>query len=441
MAAGPYDVGGADDAGTGTEAAVDFLDRLRAVAAVHPVLALPVRRRRRRRARRRVALPSVLVRSLPGTPSATEAGRRIRARTTPATPSHARTQDGTAAADDGVDRHRRRRPDPRPTRSASSRAPTSPGRPAASPAPRPWPRCGPTGSDRVVLGTDGLTGGARAAGLDGRTANARAQVDDARRAARRRSSPTPRSGAVAGGAEEAPGGPRLAEQRYLAELALITLQAPARQRPDRAGRAAPRRRRRARGRRRDDGRHRRAALAAPGHVAGPARASRPPTRGAVAEPRDAVLLDPAGLADVTAAVATRDDLAGAVAGDAGAALQAYDAAISRATSVAWRGDPEGFRAAARDLRSTMDGLRQRVSLLSPADGTYSLASSDAPLVLTVRNDLPVRRRRAARRPGARQPRAVDRRHRPADARPGSADHAPGADRGPAVRRLRRRPRR
>ena len=29
-----------------------------------------------------------------------------------------------------------------------------------------------------------------------------------------------------------------------------------------------------------------------------------------------------------------------------------------------------------------------MTLLAPADGTYSLASSDAPLVLTVRNDLP-----------------------------------------------------
>jgi len=30
-----------------------------------------------------------------------------------------------------------------------------------------------------------------------------------------------------------------------------------------------------------------------------------------------------------------------------------------------------------------------VTLLAPADGTYSLGSSDAPLVLTVRNDLPI----------------------------------------------------
>jgi hypothetical protein len=33
-------------------------------------------------------------------------------------------------------------------------------------------------------------------------------------------------------------------------------------------------------------------------------------------------------------------------------------------------------------------LRDRVALVAPADGTYTLASNDAPLVLTVRNDLP-----------------------------------------------------
>ena len=89
-----------------------------------------------------------------------------------------------------------------------------------------------------------------------------------------------------------------------------------------------------------------------------------------------------------AAVASRDDLAGAVVGSADSALAAYDAAIARTASVAWRGDPEGFRAAAAATRRAVDRLRDRVTLLAPADGTYSLASSDAPLVLTVQNDLP-----------------------------------------------------
>jgi hypothetical protein len=242
------------------------------------------------------------------------------------------------------------------------------------------------GTERVVLSTEGLSGGGRAAGIDATTASARAQAT------------TPGGpldvlvadatlGAVAGSAEEAPGGARMAEQRYLAELALITLQAPRGSSPTVL--VAP-------PRDVDAGPEGAAAMMAdsaglpwlrPGPLADllgvPAVDA-----GTVAEPRDAVLLDPAGLADVTEAVGTRDDLAGAVAGNPGTALQPYDAAVSRATSVAWRGDPEGFREAAQDVRSTMEGLRQRVSLLSPADGTYTLGSSDAPLVLTVRNDLP-----------------------------------------------------
>ena len=111
--------------------------------------------------------------------------------------------------------------------------------------------------------------------------------------------------------------------------------------------------------------------------------------GDLAGPGEAARLDPAGMADVAAAVAVREDLAGAVDGDADTALQAYDAATARATSVAWRTDTDGFRASASALRSAMERLRGKVTLLAPADGTYSLGSSDAPLVLTVRNDLPV----------------------------------------------------
>jgi len=110
--------------------------------------------------------------------------------------------------------------------------------------------------------------------------------------------------------------------------------------------------------------------------------------GALTDPADAVQLDAAGLAQLTDGVAARDDLAGAVVGDADTALQALDAAAARAASVAWRTDPEGFRAAAADFRAGVDRVRGRVTLLAPADGTYTLASSDSPLVLTVHNDLP-----------------------------------------------------
>lgn len=380
MAAGPYDVDGEDDAGTGTEEAADFLERLRSLAETHPVLALPYGDVDLD-ALDAAALSGVLVRSLPGAPAAVgdpaaedaPAGPEV-----PGTPA----EDGGAAGE--------------VTTGAGARILVD----ALGVEPRTdiaWPAGGIArtatlatlrahGTDRAVLSTEGLTAGNRAAGLEGTSATAHAQ-------ARTPDGPLDvlvadaTLGAVVGGAEQAPGGARLAEQRFLAELALIALQAPRGSSPT-------------------------VLVAPPRDVdAGPEGVGammadsagltwlRPGTlsellgiaavdAGAVAEPRDAVLLDQAGLADVTEAMATRDDLAGAVAGDADTALQAYDAATSRAVSVGWRGDPEGFREAAGDLRSTMSGIRQRVSLLSPADGTYSLGSSDAPLVLTVRNDLP-----------------------------------------------------
>ena len=94
----------------------------------------------------------------------------------------------------------------------------------------------------------------------------------------------------------------------------------------------------------------------------------------------------------------RDDLAGAVVGDADTALPGLRRRHrpGRPRSP-WRGDPEGFRAAARAACGPRwTGCASQVTLLAPADGTYSLGSSDAPLVLTVRNDLPVRRPGAAR---------------------------------------------
>ncbi len=98
--------------------------------------------------------------------------------------------------------------------------------------------------------------------------------------------------------------------------------------------------------------------------------------------------------------AVRDDLAGAVVGDAGTALQA-------ATTPRSPGPPRSPGAAtrrasggrARRCDATIDRLRDRVTLLAPADGTYSLASSDAPLVLTVQQRPALRRRGAARASG------------------------------------------
>ncbi len=412
MAAGPYAVDGVADAGAGTEAAVDFLDRLGAVAGVHPVVALPYGDVDLD-ALDTAALPGVLVRSLPSSPGptadqgegedageqdATGAGPTGEEQSTGDQPAGGRTADGGTPAE--------------PTGEGTGTGDGGEAGAATGPSvgarilvdalgvqPRTeiaWPAGGvvrpvtlaalrDAGMDRAVLSSEAVTGGADAVGLTGGTSSVGARagapggpvdvlVADAALAA------------VAGSAETAPGGPRLAEQRYLAELALITLQAPAGSAPGVL--VAP-------PRDVDAGPEGAAAMMAdstglpwlrPGSL-DEFLAAAPVDAGQVDEPRDAVLLDPAGLTDVVAAVDLRDGLAGAVSGDAGTALQPFDAATSRATSVAWRDEPDAFRAAARDLRATITGLRGRVSLLSPADGTYTLGSSDAPLVLTVENDL------------------------------------------------------
>jgi Family of unknown function (DUF6049) len=383
MAAGPYEIDG--QPGRGTDAAAAFLERLATVAAVHPVVALPYGDVDAD-ALTAAGLPGVLTRSLPGTPDGTAQDP----------PGSTRSEDGAAATSPGT---------------APGSAPPEGGAAEGAGAailadaldvePRTdlaWAAGGTLradtlatlrsgGVEQVVLGPGGLTGGDDAIGLADPTAAARTTVAaadgdlDVLVA-------DPTLGGLVGAAEEASGGARMAEQRYLAELAVLSLQAPA-------------------------GTEQTVLVAAPREVeAGPDGAGammadtaslpwlRPATvaelstgapapAGALADPVDAPTLDPAGMADVAAGAAVREDFAGAVVGDADTALRSYDAAIARAASATRRDDPEDFRAVAAGLRTAMDRLRGQVTLLAPADGTYSLGSSDAPLVLTVRNDLPM----------------------------------------------------
>nr|WP_246324250.1 DUF6049 family protein [Petropleomorpha daqingensis] len=357
MAAGPYAVAGKEDAGKGTDDAAAFLQRLRAVAAVHPVVALPYGDVDAD-SLQTAGLGAVLTRSLPeaGTASAggegQGAGARILADALGVEPG----TDVAWVADGAVH-------------------------------PETLAALQNGGAKQVVLDAGALSEGTRAVGLRGSSAAARTSVAlssgpmDALVA-------DPTLGALGGSTEKTAGGVRIAEQRYLAELSVLALQAPA----DPA--QAP------------------SVLIAPPREVGADpdgvrqmmsdTAELPWLRAASVEDlttgpsSDAgtlvaagtTALDGSGLADVAAAVASRDDLAGAVVGDADSALAPEDAALSRATSVAWRTDPAGFRDAAQDVRTTIGEQRDRVTLLAPADGTYSLASSDAPLVLTVRNDLP-----------------------------------------------------
>ena len=240
-----------------------------------------------------------------------------------------------------------------------------------------------------MLSADGYTDAAAALGGTGETAAARVPVDTA-------SGETttlvadPALSEVVATAETTAGGPRVAEQRYLAELGVLTdqlatvdpavaqtvLVVPPRDLeadPDWATAMMA-----------DTVTQPWLAAASVEQLAeGPVAAA-----GDLVDPAAADQLSGPPLADLAAAVGIREDVAAAVVGDADTALAGYDAAVSRASSSAWRGEPDGFAAAAADVLDTLTGLRGQVSLLSPADGAYSLASSDAPLVLTVRNDLP-----------------------------------------------------
>ena len=387
MAAGPYAVAGVAGGGKGTDSAVAFLGRLRALAAVHPVVALAYGDVDAD-ALVAAGMADVLIRSLPGTTAGTAqqhpgaaAPRSTSVSTapTPASPTAGAPADGGAAVQGAGARilqatlHAAPRTDLFWAAGSSLRNHTLATLQAG-------------GVQQVVLGTAGIADGGRHVGLLGGSAAVGATLQLP-------AGPLgvlvadPVLGTVVGAAEHTPGGPRLAEQRYLAELAVLDLQG--RPGSEQTVLVAP-------PRAVDPGPEGAGAMMAdtagspwlrPGALPGLQAAAGT----AVAKASDRAepeRLDAAGLADVGRAVAVREDLAGAVVTDPGTTLAGYDAAIARTASVAWWGDPARFRAAAVSLQTNLESLRTRVTLLAPANGTYSLASSDAPLVLTVRNDLP-----------------------------------------------------
>ncbi|WP_245159209.1 DUF6049 family protein, partial [Blastococcus sp. TF02A_35] len=379
MADGPYAVDGEDGAGTGTDEARAFLERLRAAAAAHPVVALPYGDVDAD-SLQAAGLAEVVTRSLPGAPGGTAQDppgpAPVPAPATGTAPPPAQDEPRTTGAGSEILGEAL---DVTPVTDLAWAADGS-----FEPATLETLRDG--GVDRVVLRSSALTGGASAVGRDGSDAVAHATapvadgnidvlVADAALAE------------VVGSAEDTPGGPRLAEQRYLAELAALTQQSPPGSvqtvlvAPPRDVRSGPE-----------------GAGAMMADTTGMAWL-RPETltglgavpaadAGAVTTSPDERRLDAAGTAALADAVALRDDLAGSVVGDAGTALQAQDAGIARSASVLWADDPQGFLATAEAARAAVERLRGRVTVVAPADGTYSLASSTAPLVLTVDNDLP-----------------------------------------------------
>lgn len=375
MAAGPYPVDGV--AGTGTADAADLLARLSRLAADHDVVALPYADAD---ADALVAAgrPEALLRTLPGTAEGTA------------------RQPGT---DDGA-------LVPAPADSPPEDAAATTGAGAAiieevlGVEPRTdlaWPAGGTVdeatlatlgtgGVSTVVLAEDGLTDGSEAVGDDGDPAAARGVLETPTGPVTALVADGELAGAVADATLHPEAG-RLVEQRYLAELAALhTQQAPG---------------------------VRQSVLVAPPRWVDPdpvtvaammADTTTQPwlapvpvaavADGPAAEVGELTGTDPdvglpaSTMAGIVEASRARDDVAAAVVGDADAALAGYDAAIARAASAQWRGRPEEFQTAVTELRDTIARLREQVTLVSPADGTYTLASSEAPLVLTVRNDLP-----------------------------------------------------
>nr|WP_279590961.1 DUF6049 family protein [Modestobacter marinus] len=369
MAAGPYLVDGEE--GRGTADAAQLLERLRRLAADHDVVALPYADLD---ADALVAAgeSAALLRALPGDGTARQPGTADGA-LVPA--SAAGSSNDTGAGTAIVER----------VLGVEPRTDLA------------WPAGGTVdeatldtlvsgGVGTVVLAEDGLTDGSRAVGDDGDPATARGELETAG---------GPVTALVAdGGLAEAvataslqPEAGRLVEQRYLAELAALHAQ---------QGAGTPQ-----------------SVLVAPPRWVDPdpgtvaAMMTDTLTQSWLAPVPVAALVDgptadvgeltgtdpdvrlpSATMAGIVETSRVRDDFAAAVVGDADEALAGYDAAIARAASAQLRGEPEVFQGVVTDLRDTVAGLREHVTLVSPADGTYTLASSDAPLVLTVRNDLP-----------------------------------------------------
>src|SRR6266498_2176378 len=199
------------------------------------------------------------------------------------------------------------------------------------------------------------------------------------------------------------GGQRLVEQRYLAELAMITAEAPSVQRrilvapphdwsplPDAAA-----------GMLRDT---RDVGWLTPGSVAELARSTELVNRGALVYPRGAPELPADQAGRIRKLQELVDQFRSALDNIAeNQLLERYTHALQRAASAAWRttpGAPAGSIAAPPDLTGAMflapiasritTVVTKQVYIVRPQDGKYSLASQNSLLPLTVVNNLDVR---------------------------------------------------
>ncbi|HVQ96236.1 MAG TPA: DUF6049 family protein [Mycobacteriales bacterium] len=188
---------------------------------------------------------------------------------------------------------------------------------------------------------------------------------------------------------EFPGGPRLAEQRYLAELAMIGAEAPATQRtlvvtPPRRWTPSPG--------------YASAVLADTGRIswltsltAGEVTVSTPPVdRGPLVYPPIATRaeLPPDMIGTIGKVQTDVQDFRGVLGPEAGKeVLLPYGDALRRAGSAAWRLNTGLGQEYANGLSSGINALRRQIRIQKPATGIYTLASADSPLTLTVVNPL------------------------------------------------------
>ena len=186
------------------------------------------------------------------------------------------------------------------------------------------------------------------------------------------------------------GGPRLAEQRLLAELAMITAEGP---NDSRTLVLTP-------PRRWDPPPAYATALAADlgrlswlTSVDALTAAGTPPVdRGPLSYPPAAARREvPAEQIGTLRTVRSRvTDFRGALDNaDANAELGPYGDALRRAGSSAWRDNPAGGQRYVAQLLRRIDSLRGQVTMSSPATGDYTLASADSPLLVTLENRLAV----------------------------------------------------
>jgi hypothetical protein len=89
---------------------------------------------------------------------------------------------------------------------------------------------------------------------------------------------------------------------------------------------------------------------------------------------------------VAAALPTLDELFAPNSG-AGSVLAPLPVAVQRLESLSWRGDPVGASTLATMITATIESMSDGVHLVNPSRGTYTLASSNSPLPVTVANDL------------------------------------------------------